>query len=180
MPVKPHNPDYAKTKIKPCIYLGLDPGASGGIARLDEHRLVVQSLENMTTADIWEYVRGFSPQSTALGKDGYRPVFAILERVGGYAGEAQPGSRMFNFGVTYGQLLMALVAAGIPFEQITPGVWQKGVGIPPRKKGESKTDFKNRLKARAQELFPGVKVTLNVADAILIAEYNRRKREGEI
>jgi hypothetical protein len=85
---------------------------------------------------------------------------------------------MFNFGANYGALRMALTAAGIPFEEVVPGVWQRGLNIPPRKKTEGKTAWKNRLKAKAQQLFPSVKITLATADALLIAEFCRRKHEG--
>ena len=75
---------------------------------------------------------------------------------------------------------MALIAAGIPFEEVIPRTWQKGVGITPRGKGETKTRFKNRLKAKASQLFPKVNVTLATADALLIAEFCRRKRTGTL
>jgi hypothetical protein len=41
-------------------------------------------------------------------------------------------------------------------------------------KDETSTEKKNRHKAAAVRLFPGVKVTHKVADAILIAEFARR------
>lgn len=106
--------------------------------------------------------------------------FAVLEQVGGYVGQGQPGSAMFSFGAAYGHMEMALAAAGIPYETVQPARWQKGLKIPGRKKDEGKTAWKNRLKARAQMLFPRVKVTLAVADALLIAEYCRRAREGTL
>lgn len=145
------------------IYLGLDPGASGGIARLCGSTLNVTAMPK-TEADIWTWTKG-----------SILPIFAVLEANTGYVGGiGNPGSAMFKFGVNHGLLEMALVAAGIPYRKISPAVWQKGLGIPTRKKGkagESKTQFKNRLKARAQQLYPGAEVTLATADAILIARY---------
>jgi hypothetical protein len=38
---------------------------------------------------------------------------------------------------------------------------------------------KNISKRRAQELFPSLKITHAVADALLIAEYGRRLERGE-
>lgn len=108
-------------------------------------------------------------------------VHAIVEQVNGYVGDGgNPGSAMFKFGSNYGQVLMALTAASVPFETITPARWQRGLGVPPRKKGETKSEFKNRLKAMAQRLFPQVVVTLATADALLIAEYCRRARTGTL
>jgi hypothetical protein len=110
----------------------------------------------------------------------------VIEKVGGYiqaskdgqAGGAQPGSAAFKFGASYGALKAFLVAGSVPFEEITPAVWQRGVGLTPRAKGETKTAWKNRIKAHTQQLFPGRKITLAVADAILLAEYARRKMSG--
>ena len=64
---------------------------------------------------------------------------------------------------------MALIAAGIPFETVTPAKWQGAMGC--RTKGD-----KNVTKRKAQDLFPGVKVTHAIADALLIAEWGRRQR----
>lgn len=153
-------------------YVGIDPGASGGIAALSGERMEVYPMPQ-TLGDLWAVFE-------FLGSVG--GFFAVIEKVGGYVGEAQPGSSAFKFGQSYGSLLMALTAAMIPYEEVTPQRWQKAMGITPRKnrEGETKTSFKNRLKQKAQQLFPAVKVTLAVADALLIAEYCRRKREGKL
>jgi hypothetical protein len=73
----------------------------------------------------------------------------------------------FTFGEGYGRLQMALTALGIPYERIRPAMWQKAMGC--LTKGD-----KNVSKSRAQELFPSIKVTHAIADALLIAEHNRR------
>jgi len=74
----------------------------------------------------------------------------------------------FKFGQGYGSLEMALTAAGIPFERVTPQKWQKALGC--LTKGQ-----KNVSKRKAQELFPTMKVTHATADALLIAEWGRRQ-----
>ena len=80
---------------------------------------------------------------------------------------------MFKFGMSYGGLRMALVAAGIPFTAVTPQKWQKALGIPHRERTESKTQWKQRLKRKAEQLFPNHKLTLAISDALLIAHYCR-------
>jgi hypothetical protein len=161
------------------IFIGVDPGKAGGLAAIyprDEGRSIRVIKMPVTDQDILEWLR-----STVEGIE----CFAYLEKVSGYTGEGQPGSSAFKFGDNYGALRMALTACEVPFELITPQKWQKGLTIPPKKKakkgrktgGESKTQWKNRLKAKAQQLFPGVEVTLAVADALLIAEYCRRCRQ---
>lgn len=167
------------------IYLGIDPGASGGLAYLNGEVLMADKMP-ATDKDIWDY---FVSVSWCLGRPaGQQPrrVVAVIEEVSGYVGEDQPGSRAFKFGASYGKLLMALAASGVPYEVVRPAKWQKALSVPPRKKGgngaaeESKTAFKNRLKAKAQALYPETKVTLAVADAILIAYYCKLWHEGKV
>ena len=73
----------------------------------------------------------------------------------------------FSFGRGVGNLEMALTAAGIPFERVTPQKWQKALGC--MTKGD-----KNVSKRKAQELFPQMKCTHATSDALLIMEYGRR------
>lgn len=157
------------------IYIGVDPGASGGLAfiRGDEVDLVPMPD---TERDVWDSI-----VDVLLCYQTPPKSFAMIERVGGYiAGNPSPGSSMFKFGRSYGGLRMALVGNDVPFEDATPQKWQKGMGITPRAKTESKTQFKNRLKAKAQLLFPKLNVTLATADALLLAEYCRRVRTGRL
>lgn len=160
------------------IILGIDPGASGGLAMLYRGKSYAVSMPK-TERDVWDY---FNHKVAFYGSSSVNlSLFAVIEKVSGYIGEAQPGSSAFKFGHSYGGLRMALVAAGIPFEEVTPQKWQKALGIATRnsKKGETKTQFKNRLKAKAQSLFPKEEITLATADALLIAEFARRLRLGK-
>ena len=167
---------------KPRVYLGIDPGASGGLAVVYRYGVRDGSVEAVpmpaTERDIWDWFVQW--KDSGLGRS--KPI-AVIEKVTGYIGDGgNPGSAMFKFGTSYGGLRMALIAAEIPFEEITPQAWQKASGIFPRKSrgGETKTQWKNRLKSKAQQLFPLVKVTLPTADALLIAEYCMRKHEGRL
>jgi len=133
-----------------------------------------------TEKDLFDWMCRFSPHGSV------RKTVAVIEQVGGFVGSegkgggAANGAAMFKFGMSYGGLRMALVGCGIPFEAATPGKWLKGLGVVGRKKEESRTEWKNRLKAAAQRLFPSEKVTLNTADALLIAEFCRRCHTGRI
>ncbi len=151
------------------IFLGVDPGASGGLATIRGRRVELFQMPK-TEKDIWNLIRQFRSLSTVC----------ILEKVWGHIGQGQPGSAMFNFGMGYGLLKMALTGTGIPFEEVVPRAWQKALSISSRKKTETKTQWKNRLKATAQKLFPRVEVTLATCDALLIALYCKRKHEGTL
>jgi hypothetical protein len=157
-------------------FLGIDPGASGGLAYVTTAcpaRAV--SAATLTLQETWEWL-----QAAAAVCNG--PAFAVLEKVGGYVAREgpQPGSAMFNFGASYGGLRAFLVAAAVPFEEITPQVWQRKLGVTPRAKDEPKAVFKRRLKERAQSLYPDLKVTLATCDALLIATYCMRKHTGTL
>lgn len=143
------------------LYMGSDPGKSGATAFLCEGELWwVKHSE--TPHDITREI------VTALARSTPGEVFAIIESV--HAMPGQGVSSTFKFGQSYGFLLGLLTALSIPYETVTPRKWQSYMGCLTR--GD-----KNVSKSRAQELFPDVKVTHAIADAILIAEYNRRTRE---
>lgn len=158
------------------LFIGIDPGASGALAVLDGS--VTATASPRTERDLWDWISRFGPWIDGELREEPLHAFAVIEKVQGYIGLAHPGSAMFKFGVSYGGLRMALIAAGIPFEEVAPQRWQRALGIAPRRKDESRGQFKNRLKARAQQLFPHVSVTLANADALLIAEYCRRQRSN--
>ena len=157
---------------QPSLYVGIDPGKSGGLAAMGPSWQATADKMPSTERDAWQWFVDL-PQGD---------VFACIERVGGYmpGSAGNIGSAMFSFGQNYGMLRAFLVASDIPFEEVSPRTWQKAVGITPRKKEEGKPQFKNRIKSVAQRLFPSVKLTLATCDAILIAEYCRRKREGKL
>lgn len=156
------------------VYVGIDPGASGGIAILTDGTPKLWSMTAMgTLEDQWDFFRVLEKIKDG---DPTLDIFVGIEKVGGYVGgNPTPGSAMFNFGVGWGTLRAFVVAAGLPFEEIPPQRWMKTFGMKADKK-ETKTAWKNRLKQKAQSLFPGEKITLATADALLIAEHVRRTR----
>tara|TARA_R110002020_G_scaffold15153_1_gene54084 strand:- start:178 stop:633 length:456 start_codon:yes stop_codon:yes gene_type:complete len=143
-------------------YIGADPGKSGAICAVDfEGVAEVITKTNRSYAYIWDKV--FQPR--------FMKSIAVIESV--HAMPGQGVSSTFKFGESFGMLLGILTALEIPFTRVTPAAWCKELGL---KKGkeESNTDWKNRHKQLAQELFPDINVTHATADALLIAEYCRR------
>jgi len=146
------------------VYVGIDPGKTGGIAWIDRGDTYAEKLTNMTERDIWMLIEGLNdrPENSAN-------VFAMIE---GVRSSPQMGVvSAFTFGRCCGGLRMALIASGIPFEEVAPGTWQRSLKC-------LSGGNKNVTKRRAQELFPNLKITHAIADALLIAEYNRRKHEN--
>ena len=144
------------------LIVGVDPGMSGAAAWYRNGVHHACPFKDLTEGEILELFEG-------LG----RHCFAYLENV--HAMPGQGVSSTFKFGMHYGMLRTALIAASIGFETVTPAVWQRKMSC--LSKGDKKV-----TRAKAQELFPSVEIigrgskapTHAVADALLIAEYGRR------
>lgn len=115
-----------------------------------------------TERDLWDLFCNFP-----------HPITAVIERV--HAMPKQGVRSVWTFGQNYGMLRAFLIAQGITFDEVLPRKWQQSLGLT-RKKTESPTQWKNRLKAKAQQLFPSLHVTLATADALLIVECLRRSK----
>lgn len=141
-------------------YLGIDPGKSGAMAIVDEEGGLVSVCRlKETHHDVWAWL---DEHRAEVG-------FAVLEKVS--AMPKQGVSSTFKFGESFGFCQGMLVAAAVRFELVTPQKWQGAMGC--RSKGD-----KNVTKARAQALFPTTKVVHATADALLLADYARRLRQG--
>ena len=151
------------------IIIGIDPGQLGGIAALcdepEEGDVPRIFPTPKTEGDI-------SWQIESLGGS-----FAYIEHVHSFP--KQGVASTWKFAQNYGFLRGCLVTLGIPFEEVSPMKWQKAMGLLVYNKKLTKTQKKNRNKQKAQQLFPGLKLTHATADAILIAEYGRRLRNAK-
>ena len=149
--------------------IGIDPGASGGIAWIDpDGRACVEKMPE-TLQDLWELIESIKTSGSNEARlwKACGSITAYLEEVHSMPGQGVASS--FKFGRGFGNLEMALTAAGIPFERVRPQKWQAALGC--LTKGD-----KNVSKRKAQELFPDQKVTHATADALLIAEFGRRNQ----
>jgi hypothetical protein len=149
------------------MFIGIDPGASGGIAVIYDGGFAQAFPMPETDKEILDLLREFAPPE---GKES--EVFACIERLNAMS----PGRQAcFQLGQSYGKLKMALIACGIPFSEVLPAAWQKAMGCP-SKKGRTYAQRKALLRARAQALFPQLKVTNQTADALLICSYVKATR----
>lgn len=143
------------------LILGIDPGWSGGAALLDNegHPVAVTSFARLTEAEIIE----------AVTADISNADVCYIEKVGPMP--KQGVVSVFKFGWILG-LLRGLTIGRVRTIEVRPQVWQKALGCLTH--GD-----KNISKAKAQMLFPGVKVTHSNADALLIAYYGYEKQRGK-
>lgn len=145
------------------ITLGIDPGKNGGIAWFIDGKPCVEKMP-ATIADLWQLIDSIASEVPMIYRQ--REIKAYLEQVSAMPGQGV--TSCFTFGNGFGHLEMALTAANIPFERVSPQKWQKAMSC--MTKGN-----KNVSKARAQELFPSISITHAKADALLIAEFGRRE-----
>lgn len=143
------------------LYLGVDPGKSGAFALVDvngKHYDTIKLSETPIDVVSWlEKVCGLVD-------------FAVIENV--HAMPKQGVSSTFTFGKSFGFCIGLLCSMRIPHEFHTPVKWQTAMSC--RTKGD-----KNVSKRRAQQLWPTIKITHAIADALLIADYARRIRNPQ-
>ena len=152
-------------------FIGIDPGANGAmVAILETGEVKILRFGKCTDKEIYEFANDLAFDYEC---------FCILEKVHSMPGQGV--SSTFTFGNNFGFIRGILTATRIRFDDKAPRVWQKVLGITPRVTGkkegeteESKTEFKRRVREKAEQLFPEVKMTNDIADALLIAEFTRR------
>ena len=148
------------------IYIGIDPGKNGGIAIINENTNTNYSMP-YSERDLRRYTR--------LLKKNYENerIMCCLEQV--HAMPGQGVTSMFNFGMNYGYIKGVLETLGIPYQEVTPAKWKKEFGLSGTKADSIEV---------CQRLFPGVDLMATersrkphdgMAEALLMAEYARRK-----
>lgn len=180
------------------MILAIDPGASGGIAALGSAGMEVHRMP-ATEGDVIALLKKWTRLADEAGNE--CPKVAYVEQLVHHMGAGIPASTMAVYASSWGIIMGALMMADWRVVLVTPQKWQKalGLGITGRQKADVKglspeaaaeekrrvarlnadlkREFKNKLKARAQQLFPGVEVTLAISDCLLILEY-ARQQEG--
>lgn len=143
------------------LILGIDPGISGAVVLISKDRKFVQYLifKKCPSSEIVNWLTQHKPQIKA----------ALIEKVHAFPRQGVTG--VFTFGQNYGWWLGVLGALGISYKRVYPLKWQTMMGC--RTGGD-----KNITKTKAQKLFPKIKVTHAIADALLIAEHGRRNETG--
>lgn len=173
------------------VLLAIDPGASGGIAWMDDHICNAVTMP-ATHKDIIDVIIA----ATRLRKTREGGT-AFLEDLVKHMGPGIPASTMAVYASNWGIIKGALLALGWRTQVVRPQEWQKGLGLgitgrqkancegmtPSQAKAEKirigainanlKRMWKNKLKGHAQDLFPNIAVTLDTADALLLLEYGR-------
>ncbi len=146
--------------MTPDLIAGIDPGLSGGIALLTLQGEIV---------GVWPMPETEHEQVELISEFAGRIAVVALEQVGVMPGQGIASSGKFMRG--YGFLRGILHTLLIRTEDVRPQTWQKALGC--MSKGN-----KAVTRAKAQQLFPRcpVRITDKIADALLLAEFQRRRQ----
>ena len=147
------------------IILGIDPGASGGIAIWNGDKISKAIKCPKTPEEMSDIILHYKTKAWIDNHD----IVSFIEHVHAFPTDAR--SAAFKFGVNYGLWQGVLGANKIKRILIAPQVWMKywkqklDIEMP-----KNKQERKRKLKEIAAER-TDLKVTLYNADAILIALY---------
>lgn len=132
--------------------IAIDPGASGGIAWIDESNAVQAAKMPDGMTEIADFL-----QTMSCG--GFKN--AVIENVGGYVpGNSGPSAATFARHV--GHLEAICYCLRIAVTKVAPNTWMKSVGTYPKDKTERKRAIKEDMARR----YPHLSITLMTADAL--------------
>lgn len=147
----------------------IDPGQAGGIVQANPTNQNTPFVIAMPKTDR-DILQALEPMT---GED----MVAYLEDLVKYTGRNMPSSSMATYASNWGIIKGILTALRYRIVLVPPKKWQAALGL--GSKGISTTTaWKNKLKQRAEQLFPNIKVTLATADALLILEAARQGKLG--
>jgi hypothetical protein len=153
----------SSTTVRPRHIIGIDPGKSGGIAWSSPLGDCAAPMP-ATLGDFRKLIFDILLDQQFFTNDA--TVTCYIEELPKFV-RAIPSSAVFVMARNYGQLEGVLAGFQVQTVHVRPQVWQKALGLGDSK-GMTKTQWKNKLKGRAQDLYPEEDITLKTADALLI------------
>jgi len=146
--------------------IGIDPGVSGGITIYQDGHVEAHNMPK-TLGDIYLLLLQYTTDNT----------HCFLERV--HSMPKQGVASSFKFGQAYGRLEAITIALRFKTESVTPQAWTRWYSLGTRG-NKTNTQWKNKLKEKAQQLYPNANVTRENADSVLIMHYGLRQiKESE-
>lgn len=143
------------------VYVGIDPGKSGAMAILYPNGSIETIPFNMV--NYVDAIRGLTDY----------PVKCCLEKVGAMPGQGVVS--MFNFGHNLGFIEGVLQSNSIPYQLVPPQTWKKEFSLSSEKAKSIEVCQKLFPKANLLATQRSRKPSDGIAEAILMAEYARRK-----
>lgn len=142
--------------------IGIDPGKNGGLVALSNGKIVSLAKMPQSPEELVEHFIFLGFPNIRHNVD----VRLVIEDVHSMPTD---GSRQaFTFGRGVGQIEGVLASFNITPIKVRPQVWQAYFKLK-RDSDESKYDYKKRIKSKAISLSKTKKLSLETADAYLIA-----------
>lgn len=126
------------------LIIGIDPGASGAVAILENGKLI--EVWDMPTVQVLagkSVKRRVSPEMLAAELRNWAAGTAFVEQVNAMPGQGV--SSMFAFGESLGVIRGVLAGLAIPCHLVPPARWKKAVGVNAGKDG---------CRAKAAQMWP--------------------------
>ena len=145
------------------IFIGIDPGKSGGFGVIKVEDGIESSYAHKFPKDIKDLppmILSQIPCDLSMFN-----VHVVIEHVHAFPNQGSVST--FSFGQNLGQWEGVLASCELEAKYINPRVWMsKFVEL-----GLEKKERKRRLYGKAKELFPNIKTTFNISDALLLTKY---------
>jgi len=110
------------------MIVGIDPGASGGIAWLSDNGHLIE-VRDLPVVKVGSHTRLMPAVLAAwLLCPERRPIHAFLEDVESRPGEGHAGA--FTFGRGLGNIEGVLAGIGVAVTHVRPNVWKRNLRIP--------------------------------------------------
>lgn len=149
------------------IVIGIDPGATGAAVMFDTN----PHMNIKGPVLICRFKAGYQGLEVYLRSLDWAPCCIYLEQVHGMPHDT--GGHAFTFGRSYGRLEGMADMMDVSIHYVPPKKWIKELQIA---KKATRTERKQENQRVARVLYSDFakQCTLDVADALLIAEYGRR------
>lgn len=151
------------------IHLGVDPGASGAIALLDDERADFLVMPRAGKDIDWSAIARW------LTDHVHGQAVAYVERVGAMPGQGV--TSMFSFGGAYHGVRAVLATLEVPVELVSPNAWKKSVLVGTKRDKAAAIAYAARrwphLDLRRTARCKGPHE--GACEALCIAEYGRRQ-----
>ena len=149
--------------MKSQVTIGIDPGAKGALALKLNGNLTLYPLRHDNAL---EELRSLKALAASEGW----PVQVWMEEIPKHGGVN--AASIIKLALSAGRVQGIVEALGMPLRLVRPQEWQQGLSGVGKLKGPAR---KRALLAEAKRRHPSVKLTLETADAALIADYGEGK-----
>ncbi len=156
------------------IFIGIDPGKTGGVAVLNEEGDVVE-------VEVMKDLTWFCGYIKSLTEKKNEKAMIFIEKAQAMGIKINGTVSIFTYAQHFGELIGTLQTLGVPHEQVPPITWCKVMHV-----GTVGDRPKIKSRMAAQRIFPSenfknpdaprsTKDHEGIIDALLIAEFGRRK-----